>query len=91
VIQRLYDQSKASVKELCLLFDVSRSGYYDHFRKAAGSRRQEDQRLGQQIEELFEASRHSYGSPRLVDALRKRGVCCGKNRIRRLMCERVDV
>lgn len=87
MIQRLRDQGN-SVTELCLLFNVSRSGYYDHFRKAARSRRQEDQRLGQQIEELFKASRHSYGSPRLVDALRKRGVRCGKNRIRRLMCQR---
>jgi putative transposase len=76
------------VKELCLLFNVSRSGYYDHLRKAARPRRQEDQRLVQQVEELFEASRHSYGSPRLMDALRKRGIRCGKNRIRRLMCQR---
>lgn len=51
-------------------------------------RRQEDQQLGQLMEEVFHDSRSSYGSPRLVDALHKQGHRCGKNRIRRLMEER---
>ena len=79
---------KVSVHELCTLFEVSRSGYYDHLRKAERVRRQQDVQLGQQMEAVFQASRESYGSPRLVDALHKQGVRCGKNRIRRLMCER---
>ncbi len=79
---------KVSVQELCGLFGVSRSGYYDHLHKAERTRRQEDLRLGQQMVEVFQASREAYGSPRLVDALHKQGVRCGKNRIRRLMKER---
>ena len=81
-------EEPVSVQELCALFEVSRSGYYDHLHKAERSRRQDDQQLGQQMEEVFHASRKSYGSPRLVDALRKQGHRCGKNRIRRLMQER---
>jgi transposase InsO family protein len=81
-------QKQASVQELCALFEVSRSGYYDHLHKAERMRRQEDQQLGQQMVEVFQASRASYGSPRLVDALHKQGLRCGKNRIRRLMEER---
>jgi transposase InsO family protein len=81
-------QQKVSIHELCVLFEVSRSGYYDHLHKAQRMRRQQDLQLGQQIEAVFQASRESYGSPRLVDALHKQGVRCGKNRIRRLMCER---
>lgn len=77
-----------SVKELCVLFGVSRSGYYDHLHKADGSRRIEDAQLAQRMEELFKASDRSYGSPRLVDALQKAGLPCGKTRIRRLMDER---
>ena len=94
MIQRLQEsvpepgQGKASVSALCAVFEVSRSGYYAHLRKAEGSRRQEDEQLGRQVAELFETSRHTYGSPRLVDALRQQGVRCGKNRIRRLMRER---
>lgn len=72
------------------LFGVSRSGYYDHLNKGKRQRRQEDQELGQQIEVIFQASGHSYGSPRLVDALHDQGLCCGKNRVYRLMNERVD-
>jgi len=81
-------QKQASVQELCALFEVSRSGYYDHLHKAERMRRQQDQQLGQQMAEVFAASRESYGSPRLVDALHKQGLRCGKNRIRRLMEER---
>jgi len=81
-------QKQASVQELCALFEVSRSGYYDHLHKAERTRRQEDLQLGQQMEAVFQASRESYGSPRLVDALHKQGLRCGKNRIRRLMEER---
>ena len=81
-------QQKASIQVLCVLFEVSRSGYYDHLGKVERVRRQQDLQLGQQMEAVFQASRESYGSPRLVDALHKQGVRCGKNRIRRLMCER---
>lgn len=81
-------QEPGSVSELCALFGVSRSGYYDHLHKAERIRRQQDQHLGQQMEKAFRLSRGTYGSPRLVDALHKQGVRCGKNRMRRLMCER---
>lgn len=94
MIQRLsqsqdsYAHTKVSVSELCALFEVSRSGYYAHLHKAERARRQEDQHLGQQMEEVFHANRAVYGSPRLVDALHQQGLRCGKNRIRRLMRER---
>ena len=76
------------MKQLCHLLGVSRSGYYDHLRKNQRMRCQQDQQLGQQVETLFHANRQAYGSPHLVDALRKHGIRCGKNRIRRLMKER---
>jgi hypothetical protein len=94
MIQRLHVESAdpgkepVNVKQLCYLFGVSRSGYYDHLHKGKRMRRQQDQRLGQQVEALFHANRQAYGSPRLVDGLRKQGIHCGKNRIRRLMKER---
>jgi putative transposase len=81
-------QEPVSVKQLCHFFDVSRSGYYAHLRKGERVRRQQDQQLAQQMEVIFHATRQSYGSPRLVDALHKQGVRCGKNRVRRLMKER---
>ena len=72
MIQRLQesspkkDQETGSVSDMCALLEVSRSGYYAHLHKAERARRQQDQELGRQIEAIFEASRESYGSPRLV-------------------------
>jgi len=39
------------------------------------------------IQEIHERNRRVYGSPRITDALREQGTCCGKNRIARLMKE----
>ncbi|HEY2234027.1 MAG TPA: IS3 family transposase, partial [Candidatus Angelobacter sp.] len=42
----------------------------------------------QAIELIFVASRKTYGSPRIMHALRRSGCHCGKNRIARLMRSR---
>jgi transposase InsO family protein len=67
---------------------VSKSGFFAHQRKEERPRRQQDKQLLDQIEPLFMASRKTYGSPRLMHALRKSGWRCGKNRIARLMRSR---
>lgn len=64
---------------------VSKSGFFAHQRKEERPRRQQDKQLLAEIEPLFLASRKTYGSPRIMHALRKRGRRCGKNRIARLM------
>ena len=72
---------------LAAALDVSRSGFFAHRRKDAGGRRQEDQALVREIAPIFEASRQTYGSPRVAAALRQSGQRCGKNRVARLMRE----
>jgi len=64
---------------------VSKSGFFAHQRK--GERRQ-DNELSQAIEPIFVASRKTYGSPRIMHALRRSGWRCRKNRIARLMRSR---
>ena len=71
----------------CTTLAVSRSGYHAHRRKAAGKRRRQDAQLACEIHTTFTASRRTYGSPRLVHALRAKGLHHGKNRIARLMRE----
>jgi putative transposase len=73
------------VRDACAAFAVSESGFYAHRRKAERPRRQVDTRIAEQMKEVFDNSYRCYGSPRLLKALRKRGVRCGKTRIRRLM------
>jgi putative transposase len=74
-----------SVAEMCLTLGVSRSGLYDHTQKHQGERRQQDGELAEQIALIFLESRATYGSRRIQPMLRRRGIYCGKNRIRRLM------
>jgi len=76
-----------SQDELADALDVSKSGFHDHRRKAFRPRRQQDARLRPILRECFEQSRRSYGSPRLREDLRDRGIRCGKNRVARLMRE----
>jgi transposase InsO family protein len=78
-------QTAEPIKLLCQTLDVSRAGYYAHNHKPERPRRQQDQTLTPLIRQEFEASRKSYGSPRLQVALRRQGHHCGKNRVARLM------
>jgi transposase InsO family protein len=75
------------VSEACEVLGISRSGYYAHRRKPQAKRRSEDAVLGPEVREAFQASRGNYGSPRLVHALRRKGLRLGKARISRLMRE----
>ena len=80
-------QNAHPVQALAAALEVSRSGFLAHRQKAAGQRRQEDGELNVAIGPIFEASRQTYGRPRVTAALRAQGVRCGKNRVARLMRE----
>jgi len=82
-----HHQTDMDVAQACEAFGVSRSGYYAHLKKPLSKRRREDAELGPQVREAFLASRGSYGSPRLMHALRRKGLFHGKARISRLMRE----
>ena len=81
------EQSGYSTAEMCLTLGVSRSGLYDHTRKHQRDRRQKDAALAEQIFLIFLESRQTYGCRRIQQMLRRQGIQCGKNRIRRLMDE----
>lgn len=78
-----------SIPLLCVTLSVSPSGYYAwrQRRRAPGRRAMENQTLTQQIQEIHGQSRKTYGSPRVVAALRQQGSRHGRNRISRLMRE----
>lgn len=72
---------------LCRVMEVTPSGFYD-WRNAPPSKRQEqDALLLAQIQDIHQASRQSYGSPRIYQELREQGVVCGRHRVARLMRE----
>ena len=82
-IQRLAGQHP--VRKLCRALGVARSAYYAAQRQAQRPRARDNVRLGTKARELFEASGRTYGSPRLMVALRRAGESCGRHRVARLM------
>jgi transposase InsO family protein len=75
------------IRSLCEALEVSSSGYYDWSNRQAqpGPRAQENARLAQQIIQIHQDSRQTYGSPRLQKELSKAGCAHGRHRIARLM------
>jgi len=73
------------VRSLCRVLEVTRSGYYQWRGKVAGPRAQANQNLVEQIRQVFEQSRQTYGSPRVTRQLRRQQIVCSENRVARLM------
>lgn len=78
-----------SILALCANLRVSPSGFYDWQKRQTcpGPRAREDEALAQEIQQIHQRSRQTYGSPRIVDELRKNGKRHGRNRVGRLMNE----
>jgi transposase InsO family protein len=74
-----------SVNHCCELFEVSRAAYYERRRNAPSQRAVTDAELTEQITAVHDDSKGTYGSPRVHEELCKRGVACGRRRVRRLM------
>jgi putative transposase len=72
---------------MCEVLEVSCSGYYAWCNRSPSLRSQENQKLSKQIEEIHQASRQTYGSPRIQLALKDRGIPIGRQRVIRLMNE----
>jgi putative transposase len=74
-----------SVKRMCQMLSVTRSGYYAWQPEKAGPRELENQILMEQIRAEYKMSRKTYGSPRIQAGLQRRGFACGRHRVARLM------
>lgn len=70
---------------MCQVLGVSPSGYYSWRKRPPSQRSQQNQHLLGQIQMVHQQSRQTYGSPKILHALRQQGVRCGRNRIMRLM------
>ena len=74
-----------SVKRMCQLLGVTRSGYYAWRADKHSPREKANLELVEQIRSEFKHSRRTYGSPRIQVALQRKGVACGRHRVARLM------
>jgi len=70
---------------MCMLLNVSRSGYYAWRRRRPSARARAGLRLTARIREIHAASYGTYGAPRIHAALQASGTRIGRKRVARLM------
>ena len=58
-------KAEHSIKTMCRVLSVSRSGYHAWERRPPSARALEDTRLTERIREIHETNRKVYGSPRI--------------------------
>ena len=78
-------EQEFSLKRMCQVLRVSRSGYYAWRRRSPSLRERANAALLVEIRAAYQRSRKTYGSPRIHAALRRKGIFCGRNRVARLM------
>jgi putative transposase len=79
------EQAHHPVVRLCHVLGVSTSGYSAWRSRPSSSRAQEEAGLTDRIERIHQASRRTYGAPRIQAELAADGVRCGRKRVARLM------
>jgi putative transposase len=79
-------KAEHSIKIMCRVLEVSRSGFHAWARRAPSARAVADQALTERIAEIHGDSRKTYGSPRVHAELRlEDDVRVGRKRVERLM------
>ena len=79
------NSSEFSVKKMCDVLEVSRSGYYDWLERPPSSRETANESLLEKIRDAFAANREVYGSLRIAKELQDMGYVAGKNRVAAIM------
>jgi transposase InsO family protein len=75
------------VETMCRVLKVSRTGYYRWLKEPVSQRKIQDEIIKEEIENIYNKSRKTYGSPRIHKQLGRAGIHCGKKRVERLMRE----
>ena len=77
--------SEYPVYQLCLAFEVTRSGYYAWLTGQETPREAANRALMTEIGRIYQQKRGSYGSPRVTAQLHQEGHRCNHKRVERLM------
>lgn len=79
------NRQNLSIALMCRVYGVTRAGFYAWRSRVPSHRVQENESLAGQIRRVHQASRGTYGSPRVYQRLRELGVSVSENRVARLM------
>ncbi len=74
-----------SVRELCAVLEMTRSGYYQWCQGQESARELANRLLAVDIERIYQQQKGRYGSPRVTQQLRREGQVCNHKRVERLM------
>jgi transposase InsO family protein len=72
------------VSAMCRVFSVTRQGYYAYLKREA-TKLPAERELQTHVREAYAEGRGAYGSPRVLPALRNKGVPASKRRVERTM------
>lgn len=72
---------------MCEVIGVSRGGYYSWLRRPESKRNIENRNLKTEIRSIHAQSKRIYGSPKVYEELKDRGIRCSLKRVTRLMRE----
>ena len=79
------EKANHNVNALCRVLEVSRQGYYKWRKRPKSPRVDKEAILRAAIREVFAESGETYGSPRVLAAIRARGITTSKRRVERAM------
>lgn len=79
--------SEFTVRKMCQTLEVSNSRYYAWRKKPHSKRENENLAILEKIKEIHKKSRNTYGSPRIYNEMKNKGIKSGENRIARIMQE----
>ena len=82
------EKAEFPVTVMCEVFGVSRSGYYERLRRGPSARRLRREDLARKVTAVHEASRLTYGSPRVHAALVQEGEVVSEKTVAAVMREK---
>ena len=75
------------VKTLCKVFDVPPTSFYDSQKRPEGPRAKSEKVILEEIKVVHKECKQRYGSPRIYEELKVRGIDCSENRVARIMSD----
>ena len=87
MIYRFMDDQRRfhRVEMMAGVLEVSRSGYFQWRHRQVTNREKSNKKLRNKIKQIQKKAKWRYGSPRVTQQLRKRGIKVGENRVARIM------
>jgi putative transposase len=79
------EKASFPVSTMCRLLGVTSQGYYAHVGRPPSARVVAEVKLAEQVRQIFVESGETYGSPRVLHELHRRGCIVGKRRVERAM------